>query len=80
MGTRRGSGSRANAAFWRPHAGERIEYDVNGLRTRFNQTAAIIGAPVAAGMHFVSGLTLNTVRDGIIDAGRFIPLGLDAKR
>ena len=62
------------------HGGEHIEYDVDGLRTRFNQAPAIVGPQSAAGMQFLSGVTLYTVRRGIIDAGRFIPLGIDAKR
>lgn len=59
------------------HAGERIEYEVNGLRTRFNQAPAIIGPRSSAGMQFPSGFTLYTVRNRVIDEGRFIPLGLD---
>ena len=55
--------------------GERIAYEMNGLRTRFNQSAAIVGPSASAGMQFTSGFTLYTVRDGVIDEGRFIPLG-----
>ncbi len=61
------------------HAGERIEYDIDGVKTRFNQAPAIIGPTPAEGMQFASGFTLYTVRGGSIDAGRFIPLGLDSK-
>jgi predicted phosphodiesterase len=56
------------------HASEQIVYEVDGLKTRFNQTAAIVGPNQASGMRFVSGFTLYTVRNGDIDAGRFIPL------
>ena len=28
-------------------------------------------------MQFVSGFTLYTVRNGAIDAGRFVPLGIE---
>ena len=56
------------------HGTERIEYEVAGLKTRFNQVSAIIGPPRGAGMSFVSGVTLYRVKDGVIDAGQFIPL------
>jgi 3',5'-cyclic AMP phosphodiesterase CpdA len=59
------------------HAGEQIAYEMDGLRTRFNQTPAIVGPGAGAGMRFPSGFTLYTVRNGVIDAGRFIPLGID---
>jgi Icc-related predicted phosphoesterase len=62
------------------HAGEQIAYEVEGLKTRFNQTPAIVGPSAGAGMQFVSGFTLYTVRNGVIDAGRFVPLGIDAKK
>lgn len=62
------------------HAGEHIEYEVDGLKTQFNQSAAIVGPNAGAGMQFVSGFTLYTVRSGIIDSGRFIPLSIDAKK
>ena len=62
------------------HAGEQIVYEVDGLKTRFNQTPAIVGPNAGAGMQFASGFTLYTVRNGVIDAGRFIPLGIDAKK
>jgi Icc protein len=59
------------------HAGEQIVYDVDGLTTRFSQTPAIVGPGAGAGMQFVSGFTVYTVRNGAIDAGRFTPLGID---
>jgi predicted MPP superfamily phosphohydrolase len=58
------------------HAVEHLEFETNGLHTRFNQSSAIVGPTDVAGMRFPSGITLYTVRDGEIDAGRFIPLGL----
>ncbi len=61
------------------HAGEQIVFEVDGLKTRFNQTAAIVGPNAGAGMQFVSGFTLYAVRNGVIDAGRFMPLGIDKK-
>jgi len=57
------------------HASEQIVYEVDGLKTRFNQAAAIVGPNAGAGMQFPSGFTLYTVRNGVIDAGRFMPLG-----
>jgi hypothetical protein len=62
------------------HAGEHIVYEVDGLSTRFNQTPAIVGPRAGAGMQFVSGFTFYTVRSGVIDPGRFIPLGVDARK
>ena len=57
------------------HASEQIVYEVDGLKTRFNQAPAIVGPNAGAGMQFPSGFTLYTVRNGVIDAGRFVPLG-----
>jgi 3',5'-cyclic AMP phosphodiesterase CpdA len=56
------------------HATERIEYEIAGVKTRFNQNSATIGGPRSAGLQFVSGVTLYRVKNGVIDAGRFIPL------
>jgi hypothetical protein len=57
------------------HAAERLEYEIDGLRTRFHLSAAVVGPSGAAGLRFPSGITLYTVRGGEIDGGRFIPLG-----
>jgi Icc protein len=62
------------------HAGEHIVYDVDGLKTQFNQTPAIVGPGGGAGMQFTSGFTLYTVRRGIIDEGRLIPLGIENRK
>jgi hypothetical protein len=62
------------------HAGEKLEYEIDGLKTRFNQVSAIVGATEGGGMQFLSGVTLYTVRSGVIDEGRFISLGIDAKK
>jgi hypothetical protein len=59
------------------HAAEKIEYEIEGVRTRFNQTAAIIAPTPNGGMRFPSGVTLYRVHNGVIDAGQFIPLGID---
>jgi hypothetical protein len=56
------------------HATERIEYEMNGGRTRFNQVSAVVGNSRGAGLESISGVTLYRVRNGEIDAGRFIPL------
>jgi predicted MPP superfamily phosphohydrolase len=60
------------------HGTERIEYEIEGLKTRFNQVAAIIAPPRGAGLTFISGVMLYRVKNGVIDAGQFIPL--DASR
>ena len=52
----------------------RIEYEIAGVKTRFNQVSAVIAGPRGAGMSFVSGVTLYRVKNGVIDAGQFIPL------
>jgi len=56
------------------HATERIEYEMTGVRTRFNQVSAIIGPSRGAGLESISGVTLYRVKNGEIDAGQFIPL------
>ena len=56
------------------HAAERLVFQTNGQMTRFEQSSAIL-APAEAGPVIVpSGFTLYTVHDGVIDAGKFIPL------
>jgi hypothetical protein len=62
------------------HAAERLEYELDGLRTRFHQSAAIVAPSEAAGLRFPSGITLYTVRAGEIDGGRFVPLGAMERR
>jgi uncharacterized protein (TIGR03067 family) len=56
------------------HGTERIEFEVDGVKTRFNQISAIIGAPRGASMTFTSGITVYRVTNGVIDPGQFIPL------
>lgn len=58
------------------HAAEKVVHEIEGQRTRFNLAAAIVGPSISAGLHFPSGITIYTVRDGVIDDGRFIPLGI----
>ena len=57
------------------HAAEKVTYEIEGQRTRFNLAAAIIGPTNSHGLRFPSGVTLYTVRDGVIDDGKFIALG-----
>jgi hypothetical protein len=56
------------------HATERIEYEMAGVKTRFNQISAVIGGPTNAAGKFPSGVTLYRVKNGSIDNGRFVPL------
>ncbi len=56
------------------HAGEKIAVEVNGVRTRFEQSATVVGPSRRRPLTFTSGFTLYTVRDGVIDAGRFVPI------
>jgi len=56
------------------HATERIEYEMAGVRTRFNQVSAVVGNSRGAGLESISGVTLYRVKNGEVDAGRFIPL------
>lgn len=56
------------------HATERIEYEMAGGKTRFNQVSAVVGNSRGAGLESISGVTLYHVKNGEIDAGRFIPL------
>ena len=58
------------------HAAEQVVYDIDGVRTRFNLAAAIVGPTNSNGLRWPSGVTLYTVRDGVIDDGTFIPLGM----
>ena len=56
------------------HTTERIEYEMLGGTTRFNQVSAVVGNSRGAGLESISGITLYRVNNGVIDAGRFIPL------
>ena len=56
------------------HATERIEYEMAGGKTRFNQVSAVVGNSQGAGLESISGVTFYRVKDGEIDSGRFIPL------
>lgn len=56
------------------HAGEKISYEIAGVKTRFEQSPAVIGPSQTAGLTFPSGFTLYTVQKGVIDAGKFVPI------
>jgi 3',5'-cyclic AMP phosphodiesterase CpdA len=56
------------------HAGEKIGFEINGVKTRFEQSPAIVGPSQHGPLTFPSGFTLYTVRKGVVDAGRFLPL------
>lgn len=57
------------------HAREEMVFGDARFQTRFHQTAAVVG-PTGDdyGMELVSGVTLYTVQDGVVDDGEFIPL------
>jgi hypothetical protein len=56
------------------HVREAVTYAVDGMATRFEQSAAVVGPTKSGDITFTSGVTLYTVKNGAIDAGRFIPL------
>jgi predicted MPP superfamily phosphohydrolase len=61
------------------HVRETIALETTLGRVRFSQTAAVVGPTEAAGLSFVSGVTLYHVRDGHVDDGTFLPLDLAAR-
>jgi hypothetical protein len=56
------------------HGTEKIEYEIAGVKTRFNQISATIAGPRGAGLQFTSGVELYHVNKGTIDAGKFVAL------
>jgi hypothetical protein len=56
------------------HLRERLLYELDGVPTRFEQSAAIVGPAGDDSLRFRSGIVVYRVRDGVIDAGRFIPI------
>jgi Calcineurin-like phosphoesterase len=56
------------------HIQERVEYERDGQQTRFITSAATVGPTNAGGRVFPSGFTIYTVRNGVIDNGRFVRL------
>ena len=57
------------------HAGEKIAFEIGGVKTRFEQSPAVVGPSRVGPLTFPSGFTIYTVRDGVIDAGQFVPIG-----
>lgn len=57
------------------HTRESLRYQ--GVATRFDQAAAVIGPSEGAGLQLPSGVTVYRVRGGKIDEGRFVPLTPD---
>jgi predicted MPP superfamily phosphohydrolase len=56
------------------HGTERIQYEIDGVNTRFNQISATIAGPTGAGLRFVSGVMLYRAANGQIDGGTFVSL------
>jgi hypothetical protein len=56
------------------HAPERLEFLSDSMRVRFEVSAAIVGGNTVGPMTLPSGFTVYTVRNGKIDAGRFVHL------
>ena len=56
------------------HAGEKIAFEIDGVKTRFEQSPAVVGPSRKGPLTFPSGFTFYTVRRGVIDAGQFVPL------
>ena len=54
------------------HTRERLRYE--GVATRFDNAAAIVGPSEGAGLNFPSGVTVYRLRDGRISEGQFVPL------
>jgi hypothetical protein len=61
------------------HASEKLVFQTEGVPTRFEQAAAVVGGGQIQDVVVPSGITLYTVRDGSIDAGRFIRLDPPSK-
>jgi hypothetical protein len=57
------------------HASERLTFETEGMRLRFETSAAIVGGQDLGAMKIRSGFTVYTVTNGRIDAGTFV--GMD---
>jgi hypothetical protein len=58
------------------HVAEKLVYQTDRGLLRFEQSAAIVGPNDYGPVIMQSGFSLYTVNDGIIDAGRFVPLAM----
>lgn len=56
------------------HFSQQFTYDAVGQKTRFHQTAAIIGPSMGGDVVMPSGITLYIVENGKINDGKFIPI------
>jgi hypothetical protein len=56
------------------HASEKLVFQTEGGLTRFEQASAVVGSWDNGELVAPSGITVYTVRDGVIDAGRFVRL------
>ncbi|MCI0413511.1 metallophosphoesterase [bacterium] len=56
------------------HMRESLTYETEKGKTRFHQSAAVVGPSSMAGMQLPSGITVYRVRDGVIDEGTFISI------
>lgn len=56
------------------HIRERLFYEIDGVPTRFEQSAAIVGPSGDSALRFKSGFVVYRVRNGVIDAGTFVSL------
>ncbi len=56
------------------HTSEKLVFQTEGVPTRFEQAAAIVGPNGGDDLLAPSGITFYTVRNGVIDAGRFVRL------
>lgn len=56
------------------HAAEKLVFQTEGGLTRFEQTSAVVGAWETDSLAAPSGVRFYTVRNGAIDAGRFVRL------
>jgi hypothetical protein len=56
------------------HEAEKLTFQTEGTMTRFEQAAAIVGGGSIQDFVIPSGFSVYTVRNGVIDAGRFVNL------
>ncbi|HEY6220458.1 MAG TPA: hypothetical protein VIV65_10400, partial [Gemmatimonadaceae bacterium] len=56
------------------HVAEKMVFQTDRGPLRFEQSAAIVGPNDYGPVIMPSGFSLYTVRDGVIDAGTFVPL------
>ena len=61
------------------HAAEKLTFQLDGMATRFEQAAAIVGKNEPEGVVAPSEITFYTVRDGKIDGGRFVRMDAEGR-